>query len=122
MSIKTTKVSSFEAEKRKVTLTRTHSMTRRRKSLDSGRYLMVFNLLTPLQGHQLDPRVKLFSIYWSTDHFLSFICQLTMFRKKDPQHPKFPPLGYDPDDRMKITSYMFYILYLGDSPFEIFRT
>ena len=34
----------------------------------SRRYLMVFDPLTPSQGHQFDPRVKIFSVSWSTAH------------------------------------------------------
>ena len=48
--------------------TRTHSMARHRKSPRSRRYLMVFDPLTPSQGHQFDPRVKFFSASWSTAH------------------------------------------------------
>ena len=48
--------------------TRTHSMARHRKSPRSQRYLMVFDPLTPSQGHQFDPRVKIFSVSWSAAH------------------------------------------------------
>ena len=49
-------------------ITITHSMARHRKSPRSRRYLMVFDPLTPSQGHQFDPRVKIFSVSWSTAH------------------------------------------------------
>ena len=42
--------------------TRTHWMARNRNSPCSRRNLMVFDLLTPSQGHQFDPRVN-FSVY-----------------------------------------------------------
>ena len=48
--------------------TRAHSMARHRKSPRSRRYLMVFDPLTPSQGHQFDSRVKIFSVSWSTAH------------------------------------------------------
>ena len=48
--------------------TRTHSMACHRKSPRSRRYLMVFDPLTPSQGHQFDPRVKILSVSWSTAH------------------------------------------------------
>ena len=48
--------------------TRTHSMARHRKSPRSQRYLMIFDPLTPSQGHQFDPRVKIFSVSWSAAH------------------------------------------------------
>ena len=52
----------------KLIITRTHSMARHRKSPRSRRYLMVFDPLTPSQGHQFDPRVEIFSVSWSTAH------------------------------------------------------
>ena len=48
--------------------TRTYLMARHRKSPRSRRYLMVFDPLTPSQGHQFDPRVKIFGVSWSTAH------------------------------------------------------
>ena len=50
--------------------TRTHSMARHRKSPRSQRYVMVIDPLTPSQGHQFDPRVKIFNVSWSTAHRL----------------------------------------------------
>ena len=49
-------------------ITRTHSMARHHKSPRSQRYLMVFDPLTPSQGHQFDPRVQIFSVSWSAAH------------------------------------------------------
>ena len=43
-------------------LTRTHSMTRHRKTPRSLRNLMVIDPLTPSQGHQFDRRLKFFSV------------------------------------------------------------
>ena len=48
--------------------TRTHSMARHRKSPRSQRYLMVLDPLTPSQGRQFDPRVRIFSVSWSAAH------------------------------------------------------
>ena len=42
--------------------TRTHWMARNRKSPCSRSNLMVFDFLTPSQGHQFDPNV-IFSVY-----------------------------------------------------------
>ena len=80
---------------------------------------MIFDLLTSPQGHQFDPRVKILLLYKSSachprqfdmplDHF-------NFFLTPPPGHPqphKFPPLGHDPGDRMKILSDMFYIFHL----------
>ena len=49
-------------------LTRTHLMARHRKSPQSRRNLIVFELLTPPEGHQFDSKLKLSSVSWSTDH------------------------------------------------------
>ena len=43
-------------------------MARHRKSPHSRRNLMVLDLLSPPQGHQFDPRVKIFIVSWSADH------------------------------------------------------
>ena len=49
-------------------ITRTHSIARHGKSPCSQRNLMAFDPLTPSQGHQFDPRVKIFSVFMSTAH------------------------------------------------------
>ena len=46
--------------------TRKHLMARHRKSPHSQRYLMVLDPLTPSPVHQFNPRVKIFSVSWST--------------------------------------------------------
>ena len=43
-------------------------MARHRKSPQSRRNLIVFELLTPHEGHQFDSKLKLSSVSWSTDH------------------------------------------------------
>ena len=48
--------------------TRTHLMARHRKSPRSQRYLMVLDPLTLSQGHQFDPRVRIFNVSWSAAH------------------------------------------------------
>ena len=91
-------------------------MARHRKSPHSRRYLMVFNPLTPYQGHQFDPRVKNFSVYWSTAHPLKFDMPHDHVHKikfLTPAPPSPKPWGtHDPGDRMKIPSNMFYIFHL----------
>ena len=47
-------------------------MVRHRKSPCSRRNLMVIDPLTPSQGHQIDHRLKFFSLSWSTAHLLKF--------------------------------------------------
>ena len=68
-------------------------MAGHRKSPRSRRYLMVFDPLTPSQGHQFDPGLKFFSISWSTAHPFNLICHMTMFRKLkvNPLAPPPPP-------------------------------
>ena len=97
--------------------TRTHSMACHRKSLRSRRYLMVFDPLTLSQGHQFDPRVKIFSVSWSTAHPFQFdmphdhVHKIKFLTPPAPSSPK--PWGmHDPGDRMKIPSNMFYIFHL----------
>ena len=61
--------------------TRIHWMARNRKPLCSRRNLMVFDLLTPPQNHQFDPRVKFVSVSWPPGHQFNLICHTTMFRE-----------------------------------------
>ena len=49
-------------------------MARHRKSSRSRKNLMVIDPLTPSQGHQFDPRLNIFSVFWSTAHPLILIC------------------------------------------------
>ena len=85
-------------------------MARHRKSPHSQRYLMVFDPLTPSQGHHFDPRVKIVSVSWSTAHPLT---RKLNFWPPAPPSPK--PWGmHDPGDGMKISSYMFYIFHLWE--------
>ena len=76
--------------------TRTHLMARHSKSPRSRRYLMVLDPLTPSQGHQFDPRVKIFSVSWSTAHPLKFDMPHDHVHKikfLTPQHPQVPNPG-----------------------------
>ena len=62
----------------------THSMARHRKSPRSQRYLMVFDPLTPSQGHQFDPRVKI-SVYPGLLLIpFNLICHMTMTHDINP--------------------------------------
>ena len=57
--------------------------------------LMIFDLLTPPQGHQLDLKVKFLLVSSALLIILfNLICYMTMFRKSNfwpPQHPQVPP-------------------------------
>ena len=61
--------------------TRTHSTARHRKSPRSRRNLMVIDLSSPSQGHQIDRRLKIFNISWLLLIPFNLICHMTMFRK-----------------------------------------
>ena len=103
---------------RNKTTTRTHSMARHRKSPRSRGYLMVFDPLTPSQGHQFHPRVKI-SVHPGLLLIpFNLICHRTMFRKLNywPPAPTIPkPWGMnDQGDRLKMPSNMFYIFYLWE--------
>ena len=76
--------------------TRAHLIGRHCKSLCSRRNLMVFDLLTPPQDQQFVPRVKCFSVSWSTDHPLLFDMPHDHAQKikfLTPQHAQVPPWG-----------------------------
>ena len=40
--------------------------------------LLIFYLLTPAQGHQFDPRVKILLVFCSSHHLLKFDMPLTI--------------------------------------------
>ena len=76
---------------------------------------MIFDLLTSPQGHQFDPRKKLYMHSVLLVIPFDLICHMTMFEKNDPLGtpvPQSPTLGHDPGDRMKIPSDMFCIFHL----------
>ena len=65
-------------------------MARHRKSPRSRRYLIVFDPLTPPQGHQFDPKVKI-SVYPGLLLIpFNLICHMTMFIKLN-FYPPAPP-------------------------------
>ena len=95
--------------------TRTHSKACHRKSPRSRRYLMVFDPLTPSQGHQFDPRVKLFNGLLLIP--FNLICHMTMFSKLNflpPSTPKSQTLGHAWRRGPNENPNMFYIFHLWE--------
>ena len=83
---------------------------------------MIFDLLTSSQGHQFDPRVKIFTC----THFVStspsiwyatWPCSKKFFCP--PEHPQVPSLGHDQGVRTKISFDMFYLLEHTQSLVEV---
>ena len=68
---------------------------------------MIFDLLTPPQGHQFDPRLKSLLAFCSTSHPHQFDMPHDHIWKK-----KFYPLGHDPGNITKIPFNVFYFFYL----------
>ena len=84
-----------------------------------NRNSMIFDLLTSLQGHQFDPRMKIFLAFCSARQPRRFDMPLGhvwifFWPPGHPKRPKVPPLGHDPGDRMKIPSDSFCIFHLWE--------
>ena len=79
---------------------------------------MIFDLLTSPQGHQFDPRMKIYLHSVLLVITVDLICHITLFEKQildPPGHPqchKVPPMGHDPGHGIKIPSDMFCIFHL----------
>ena len=81
--------------------------------------LMIFDLLISLQGHQFDPRLKIYLHSVLLVIPVNLICHMTMFEiffwpPRHPQLPKVRPLWHDPGKRIKVPSDMFCIFHLWE--------
>ena len=82
--------------------------------------LMIIDPFTSPQGHQFDPRMKMLCSFCSARHPRQFDMLHDHVWKKivwPPGYslcPKVPPLGHDPDDRIKIPFDMFCITHLWE--------
>ena len=89
------------------------SMARHRESPRFRRNLMIFDLLTPPQGHQFDPRMKFYLYPVLPIIPFNLLCNMTMFGKNLTQAPQVLSLGLDQATEWKNRS-IWFIVYLWE--------